>query len=66
MHELEEKKLKKRAVVPIDIANDEVAPADFKKEEDPSTFKSEKTDRGPLSGDWKVWKINILSIDNIN
>ena len=54
VHELDTKKLKNRSVVPIDIANDDVAPADFKKDEDPSTFKSEKTGRGPLSGDWKV------------
>jgi len=53
VHELDTKKLKNRTVVPIDIANDDVAPADFKKDEDPSTFKSEKTGRGPLSGDWK-------------
>jgi len=54
VHELDKKKLKDRTVVPIDIANDEVAAADFKKDEDPSTFKSEKTGRGPLSGDWKA------------
>ena len=54
MHELDKKKLKDRTVVPIDIANDDVAPADFKKDEDPASFKSEKTGRGPLSGDWKV------------
>ena len=47
------KKLKARKVVPIDIANDAVAPADFKAEEDPKTFKSEKTGRGPLAGGWQ-------------
>ena len=54
MHELDKKKLKDRMVVYIDIANDEVAPADYKKSEDPSSNNSKKTGRGPLSGDWKV------------
>ena len=40
-------------VVHIDIANDAVLSADYKAEEDPKKFKSEKTGRGPLSGDWK-------------
>merc|ERR1711872_197567 len=52
MGELDKKKLKERTVVPIDIANDPVNAADFKKDEDPSTFVSEKTGRGPLKGDW--------------
>ena len=58
VHQLEDKKLKKRTVVNIDIANDSVASADYKSDEDPKTFKSEKTGRGLLSGDWKVsgWK----------
>ena len=54
VHELEDKKLKKRAVVRIDIASDSVNSADFKPDEDPTTFKSSKTGRGPLSGDWAV------------
>ena len=54
VHELEDKKLKKRSVVRIDIANDPVNSADFKADEDPTTFKSCKTGRGPLSGDWAV------------
>jgi len=53
VHQLEDKKLKKRTVVNIDIANDSVASADYKSDEDPKTFKSEKTGRGLLSGDWK-------------
>jgi len=53
VHELEDKKLSKREVVHIDIANDTVLSADYKAEEDPKKFKSEKTGRGPLSGDWK-------------
>ena len=54
VHELQEKKLKKRSVVHIDIANDPVASADFKPDEDPKTFKSCKTGRGPLTRDWRV------------
>jgi len=53
VHELDGKKLKQRQVVHIDIANDTVLTNDFKKDEDPSTFKSEKTGRGPLQGEWQ-------------
>merc|ERR1711978_568296 len=53
VHELDNKRLKERGVVRIDIANDAVNTADYKKDEDPTTFKSEKTGRGPLSGDWR-------------
>ena len=57
VHELDAKKLKERSVVNIDIANDHVDANDYKKDEDPTIFKSEKTGRGPLSGDWKVGTI---------
>ncbi|XP_031635601.1 phosphatidylinositol transfer protein alpha isoform isoform X1 [Contarinia nasturtii] len=54
VHELPADKLKNREVVPIDIANDTVATSDYKPDEDPAKFKSEKTGRGPLVGpDWK-------------
>ncbi|XP_055305802.1 phosphatidylinositol transfer protein beta isoform isoform X1 [Sitodiplosis mosellana] len=54
VHELPADKLKTREVVHIDIANDPVATNDYKAAEDPATFKSEKTGRGPLVGpDWK-------------
>ncbi|GLV37018.1 vibrator [Carabus blaptoides fortunei] len=54
VHELSADKLKQREVVHIDIANDPVAAGDFKPDEDPTKFKSEKTGRGPLVGpDWK-------------
>ena len=56
VHELDAKKLKERSVVNIDIANDPVDSNDYKKDEDPSIYKSEKTGRGPLSGNWKVWR----------
>ena len=37
----------------IDIANDPVDAKEYKKEEDPQYFKSQKTGRGPLTGqDW--------------
>lgn len=57
MHELPPEKLKTREVVFIDIANDPVAPSDFKEDEDPAKFKSTKTGRGPLVG--PNWKNNV-------
>ena len=60
VHELEGKKLKERTVVNIDIANDSVDANDYKKDEDPKTFKSEKTGRGPLDGDWKARALNFI------
>lgn len=54
VHELPPELLKQREIVYIDIANDRVSPADYKPDEDPSTYKSEKTGRGPLDKpDWK-------------
>ncbi|KAI9261134.1 hypothetical protein BY458DRAFT_439585 [Sporodiniella umbellata] len=41
--------LKKRNVHIIDIANDSIDRKDYKKEEDPKLYKSEKTGRGPLT-----------------
>jgi len=52
VHELDKEKLEERTVVPIDIANDPVNGADFKRDEDPANFVSKKTGRGPLKGDW--------------
>lgn len=52
-HELSPEQLKQREIFYIDIANDPVAPADYKESEDPTKFKSVKTGRGPLVGDWK-------------
>ena len=53
----------------MDIANDNVLSGDYKKDEDPKTFQSQKTGRGPLTGDWKVsnamwmdrWALNELT-----
>lgn len=54
-HKLKGEKLKLREVVTVDIANDSVKPSDYKEDEDPTKFKSEKTGRGPLTGpQW--WK----------
>merc|ERR1719369_2081742 len=48
VHELDKEKLEERTVVPIDVANDPVNGADFKRDEDPANFVSKKTGRGPL------------------
>ncbi|KAJ7994255.1 hypothetical protein DPEC_G00263990 [Dallia pectoralis] len=54
VHQLDPATWKTVEVVPIDIADgDQVAPADYKAEEDPSLFKSVKTSRGPLGPNWK-------------
>ena len=53
VHELSPEKLRQREVVMIDIASDPVAPSDYKPTEDPSKFKSDKSGRGPLGGDWR-------------
>ncbi|CAN9511142.1 unnamed protein product [Ophioblennius macclurei] len=46
---------KNTEVVHIDIADKNGIPAkEYKKEEDPAKFKSEKTGRGPLEPDWKT------------
>ncbi|KAI8370600.1 uncharacterized protein BYT42DRAFT_548838 [Radiomyces spectabilis] len=41
--------LKKREVVIIDVANDKIDPKEYKADEDPKLFHSEKTGRGPLT-----------------
>ena len=48
-HELTPEQLKAREVILIDIANEKVASSDYKADEDPLKFKSEKTGRGPLT-----------------
>jgi len=53
IHKLPDDRLKDREVVHIDIANDPLALGDYKPNEDPSNYQSEKTGRGPLSGSWK-------------
>ncbi|KAI9500346.1 hypothetical protein GGI25_001073 [Coemansia spiralis] len=44
--------LGQREVVYLDVSNDDEIKHAYKKEEDPKLFKSEKTGRGPLVGDW--------------
>ncbi|KAB7504066.1 Phosphatidylinositol transfer protein beta isoform [Armadillidium nasatum] len=54
-HELNSEKLKMREIVIVDVANDPVKSSDYKADEDPNKFKSNKTGRGPLIGpNW--WK----------
>lgn len=46
--------LKKRNVILIDVAHDKIPASDYKKEEDPKLYHSEKTGRGPLTDpDWQ-------------
>ncbi|CAG8521660.1 1952_t:CDS:2 [Acaulospora morrowiae] len=44
--------LEKREVVIIDVANDPIDPKDYKKDQDPTLYHSEKTGRGPLKNNW--------------
>jgi len=51
-HFLNQKQLVDRKVVTIDIANDLVSSGDYKPDEDPTKFRSQKAGRGPLTKDW--------------
>uniref|UniRef100_A0A8C1VEV5 Phosphatidylinositol transfer protein alpha isoform n=1 Tax=Cyprinus carpio TaxID=7962 RepID=A0A8C1VEV5_CYPCA len=54
VHKLDPEQWKKVEVVHIDIADrSQVDTKDYKPDEDPATFKSQKTGRGPLGPDWK-------------
>ncbi|OQV18449.1 Phosphatidylinositol transfer protein alpha isoform [Hypsibius exemplaris] len=64
VHNLSPDKLKKREVVHVDIANDEINPKalsvslsyslrDYREKWDPQKFRSVKTNRGPLIGPWQ-------------
>ncbi|XP_037630228.1 phosphatidylinositol transfer protein alpha isoform-like [Sebastes umbrosus] len=54
VHGLEGIKLEKREVIPIDIADNKgISPKDYKEDQDPTIFKSEKTGRGPLGPQWQ-------------
>lgn len=56
IHELDKEKLKKREVVVIDIS-DPVSRNDYKPDEDPTTYTSSKTGRGPLRNEaGKKWR----------
>lgn len=52
VHELSPEKLKQREVQIIDIGNDSISSSDYKEDEDPKKFKSQKSGRGPLHGNW--------------
>lgn len=57
MHNLDADALNRREVVNIDIAGD-VERRDYKEEQDPTLFVSEKTGRGPLDREsWMVCSI---------
>ena len=53
VHKLDEKMLKERQVVFIDVANDELEAKDYDAAYDPKLFKSATTGRGPLEGAWQ-------------
>ena len=51
----------------INVVTDQLYGADYKEEEDPRKFISEKTGRGPLGDNWieEIWeeiKVSILNI----
>ncbi|XP_071477116.1 phosphatidylinositol transfer protein alpha isoform-like [Diadema antillarum] len=60
IHELPPNLLSKRQIDFIDIANDPVSKTDYKEDEDPTKFTSEKTGRGPLVEDWKETQDPIM------
>ncbi|KAM4627078.1 phosphatidylinositol transfer protein beta isoform-like [Polymixia lowei] len=53
VHELDADTLDKTEVIHIDIADRRQVTKDYKPDEDPATFTSTKTSRGPLGPDWK-------------
>jgi len=65
VHNLTPDLLAQREVDFIDIANEEIAPAYYKKEEDPQFFTSKKTGRGPLTKDWKKTQEPLMCIYKI-
>ena len=55
IHELDKDQLRRREVVVIDIS-DPVSRNDYKPDEDPTKYRSEKTGRGPLRNEaGKKW-----------
>lgn len=62
IHQLDKEQLKRREVVIIDIS-ESVPTKDYKTDEDPTKYKSEKTGRGPLRNEaGKKW---IHSVDPV-
>ncbi|XP_041094657.1 phosphatidylinositol transfer protein beta isoform-like [Polyodon spathula] len=55
VHGLPQESWEEVEVIPIDIADrTQVNEYDYKADEDPALFRSEKTGRGPLGPDWKI------------
>jgi len=52
VHNLDAAALKQREIQFVNIAEEKVDPRYYKKEEDPTIFRSSKTERGPLGKDW--------------
>ena len=52
IHDLNQQQLIRRQVDFIDIVNDPIPESSYKKEEDPSLFRSKRTNIGPLKKDW--------------
>jgi len=52
-HRLPPELLSQRQVATIDIVNDTVDSKEYKQQEDPSLYHSEKTGRGPLAKNWR-------------
>ena len=48
----------------LDFVKDPISSGDYKKEEDPLTFQSEKTGRGPLSENWREEYVNATKDPN--
>ncbi|KAJ1666879.1 hypothetical protein IW140_002463 [Coemansia sp. RSA 1813] len=46
--------LNQREIVYLDVSHDDEIKSAYKKEEDPKLYKSTKTGRGPLTGDWAL------------
>eukprot|EP00731_Ephydatia_muelleri_P000227 Em0001g227a len=45
--------LAKREVIYVDMVNDPIQPNDYKQDQDPSLYRCERANRGPLAKDWK-------------
>ncbi|XP_042234700.1 cytoplasmic phosphatidylinositol transfer protein 1-like isoform X2 [Homarus americanus] len=58
--DINEEELKQRTVEHVDILADPVDEKHYKKEEDPSVFKSKKTGRGPLTEGWRDYSDIIM------
>ena len=50
--DISKKELSSRSIDYIDIVNDSINPNEYKEEEDPTKFRSSKTQRGPLNSNW--------------